>query len=347
MLGTTDMELKSSTCEPDDAQTHNNLGVALRSRGALEEAAKSFMRSLAHRPDYAQAHYNLGVTLQDQGKLNEALVSYRKALIHKTDYADALYGMGEILCDLGEPEAAALHLHRCLKSDPDDSLGASFFLASLGRGPTPKTVSSALLQRLYAKRAHFWDGVKGYRSHELLATAVRKSACQMRRDILDAGCGTGLVGSLIGDLANKLDGIDMSSAMLEKAYQKRIYTLLYEGDLISFMEHNASCYDVIASAATLIHFGDLEPVFDAAVNSLRRGGLFAFTAYSNDTVDRTQFAVSPHLGLAKGGCYAHGSEYVVRTAKSSGFAIETFELGIPEHRPGTDVPGFVVTMRRC
>ncbi|MEJ1958719.1 MAG: methyltransferase domain-containing protein [Nitrosomonadales bacterium] len=70
-------------------------------------------------------------------------------------------------------------------------------------------------------------------------------------DILDAGCGTGLVGERVRDLAGKLDGIDMSSPMLEKAIAKNIYDQTYAVDLVSFMNSHPNSYDAITCAATL------------------------------------------------------------------------------------------------
>ena len=58
---------------------HNNLGVALRDQGKLEEAVAEFRTAIRLNPDYAEAHYNLGFALHSQGKLEEAVAEYRKA----------------------------------------------------------------------------------------------------------------------------------------------------------------------------------------------------------------------------------------------------------------------------
>jgi len=52
---------------PDHPGISNNLGLALKDQGKLEEAAATFQRVLAVRPDDALAHCNLGNVPQAAG----------------------------------------------------------------------------------------------------------------------------------------------------------------------------------------------------------------------------------------------------------------------------------------
>jgi predicted TPR repeat methyltransferase len=212
--------------------------------------------------------------------------------------------------------------------------------------------SEAHLYKLYAERARQW-GLKGlrktYYGHELVEEALKKLRYRSEKlDILDAGCGTGLVGVLVRDLANRLDGIDMSSAMLEKAREKDVYDHLHLGDLLPFMLDNPNAYDAITCAATLIHFGDLSPVFDAAAVSLRDSGLFVFTLFPYDSGNDDQDVVVPQNSfLATGGCYAHSAHYVRRLAEDTGFSVDSLESRVHEyHNKTTPIMGLVVALRR-
>jgi len=52
--------------------------------------------------------------------------------------------------------------------------------------------------------------------------------------ILDAGCGTGLVGTaLVANGLSRLEGLDVSQSMLHEAAKKAIYTQLHCADMIS------------------------------------------------------------------------------------------------------------------
>jgi Flp pilus assembly protein TadD len=121
---------------PDDPETHNNLGVALRGQGRLGEAVASYSRALALRPDYRDAHSNLGIALAQQGRLDEAVASYGRALVLRPDYPEAHNNLGSALAQQGRLDEAAAHFGRALALRPDypeahNNLGGA--LAQQGR----------------------------------------------------------------------------------------------------------------------------------------------------------------------------------------------------------------------
>ena len=91
--------------------------------------------------------------------------------------------------------------------------------------------------------------------------------------------------------SKRLDGVDLSLGMLEKAKEKNVYDRIHLGEMLSYMLDKSNSYDVILSAATLIHFGDLLPVFRAAASSLKDGGLFIFTVFRNESGGDEDFVV--------------------------------------------------------
>ena len=218
-------------------------------------------------------------------------------------------------------------------------------LAYLGLAAAPERTSQAQLASLYDYRSQSWDRDRSYHGHELAAQALRAHAPHDEPDILDAGCGTGLAGALVRDLAGRLDGVDMSAAMLEQARGKQVYDHLYQDDLVSFLCGHADGYDAILAAAVLIHFGKLEAAFAGRRASLARWGSVCLHALFKPG-DGTDFAVAAHFDLARHGCYQHSSGYVERLAKKTGFSIETLEKVVHErdleNRP---VPGILAVLR--
>lgn len=197
-------------------------------------------------------------------------------------------------------------------------------------------------------RASRWDrgatGPTGYQGHRLVF-AARETLNACRADtIIDAGCGTGLVGELVRAQARHLIGVDMSDAMLAQARQKNIYDELHEGNLLDYLNGRPRSCDVIVSAATLIHFGDLDPVFAAAAQCLRAGGLFVFTVFPNDD-DPEAVAVGTLNGLAQGGCFRHGDGYITQTAAKHGFGAELLRREAHEYFCKAPIPGTVVALR--
>lgn len=328
------------------ASFHYNLALALKALDRLEEAAASYRRALALKPDHAEAHNNLGNVLAALGRGREARESFNQALALRPDFVQAHYSLANLLCDLGQPDAATPHLQACLTHDPQDSLGVTLLLARLGDGPVPAQATAAQLESIYGKRALTWDRGEQYRGHRLVAEALRKFAAASALVVLDAGCGTGLVGPLIRDLAQQLEGVDISAAMLERAAEKQVYDQLYRDDMIGFMARGENRHDAIVSAATLIHFGDLAPVFAAAGAALKNDGLFVFTLFPDETASQ-DFAVAQDFELAKGGCYMHSRSYVIRQAAAAGFGVEMLATEIHEQdRGGAPVPALIVVLRR-
>ncbi|WP_029057642.1 class I SAM-dependent DNA methyltransferase [Stappia stellulata] len=68
--------------------------------------------------------------------------------------------------------------------------------------------------------------------------------------VLDAGCGTGLVGEALTrhDIAGLvIDGLDLSPGMLEQAAEKNVYRKLSEADLTKPLDMPADSYDGVVS----------------------------------------------------------------------------------------------------
>ena len=127
---------KALEFKPDYAEAHNNLGVALKNQDKLEAAVAAHRKALEFKPDDAEAHNNLAPALKKQGKLEAAVAAYRKALAFKPDYAEAHNNLGVALKSQGKLDAAAAAYHRALALRPNyakahNNLG--ILLADLGR----------------------------------------------------------------------------------------------------------------------------------------------------------------------------------------------------------------------
>jgi len=80
-------------------------------------------------------------------------------------------------------------------------------------------------------------------------------------DVLDLGCGTGLIGVAIAPYARNLVGVDLSAKMLAKARDRNLYRRLEQQDLLSMMKHEpASSYDLIVAADVFVYLGNLEDI---------------------------------------------------------------------------------------
>ncbi|MBF0141342.1 MAG: tetratricopeptide repeat protein [Magnetococcales bacterium] len=331
---------------PDCADAHYNLGHVLAEQKKSVDAEAAFRQSLRINPEHPWANYYLGRLLAGQKRFADAESAFRQSLQINPEHAWSHYYLGRLLAGQKRFEDAKVAYRKALTIDKEDRFGARLSLSVLCHEPLPLRASESHLGRLYARRAQFWDQESQYRGDELVASVLQEQVLHHELDILDAGCGTGRVGVRIRKMARRLDGIDLSNKMLEKAREKCVYDHIEQGDLEVFMQKHPRQYDAIVCAATLIHFGDLSSVFLSAARSLRVNGCFVFTLFSlGENSDGAEVQVHPVDRLEYGGCYAHGKDYVVRTAKESGFVVELLNSEIHEYMHGKPIMCFVVLLR--
>ncbi|KAL2875777.1 hypothetical protein SGCOL_008923, partial [Colletotrichum sp. CLE4] len=98
--------------------------------------------------------------------------------------------------------------------------------------------------------------------------------------VLDAGCGTGLVGANLAKLgATQIDGIDLSQGMLKVAERSGVYQSLSTTDLSKPLSQASNSYDAVVCVGTMTE-GHVGPeAFDEFVRIVRPGGFIVATVY--------------------------------------------------------------------
>lgn len=127
------------------------------------------------------------------------------------------------------------------------------------------------------------------RHHKLLELMVRLSAVKRDSDVLDIGCGTGLLSLKFSDKADcRITGIDNSKYMMA-IFEDKIKTLslidkvtvrLEDAESMSFKKET---FDIVASAVTLHHVINKYPVIRKIRSILKPGGKFVLGDIDMDT----------------------------------------------------------------
>jgi tetratricopeptide (TPR) repeat protein len=104
---------------PNAWAAHNNLGVALRDKGELNEAFGHFTQAVRLKPDFPEAHYNLGIVLLRLGKLPEATGHFEQALQFRPDFAEVYNNLGMIFKGQKQYDQAIEQFQEALKYKPD------------------------------------------------------------------------------------------------------------------------------------------------------------------------------------------------------------------------------------
>jgi predicted TPR repeat methyltransferase len=155
--------------------------------------------------------------------------------------------------------------------------------------------------------------------------------------ILDLGCGTGLAGAVFQPLAARLDGVDLSPAMIEKARARGIYDDLVVADLETALGTAGAFYDLILAADTVVYLGDLGPVFRGAAARLAPDGYFLFTT---EAKDGDGFELGPKRR------WRHSDAYLRATAAAAGLSVAGLVAATPRHEANLPVEGFAVALTR-
>jgi protein O-mannosyl-transferase len=108
--------------DDESSFAHNNLGLALAERGALDEAIQEFRRAVEVDPAFVEAYTNLGNFLAQQGSRAEAIVHLRRALVIEPTFVNAHNTLGNILADTGALDEAIQHFRKALQTNPQSAM---------------------------------------------------------------------------------------------------------------------------------------------------------------------------------------------------------------------------------
>jgi predicted TPR repeat methyltransferase len=293
-----DAAREAALLHPGDAGRALAHGEALLAAGRLPEAIGELQRALRLDHENAQARLALGRAWLEAGEAEKALDAFSRL-----DGADA--DMDAARAMLARPRSDAgyvRHLFDQFASDYDARM-----ISQLGYA------APAILRELAAMVLGPRDGL----------------------DILDLGCGTGLSGLAFKPIARRLDGIDLSPAMIEKARARRIYDRLTVGDIET--PPDEASYDLLLAADTLVYLGDLTRILAAAARGLRPGDMFLFTV---ERKDGDGFELGPKRR------WRHSETYLRREAAKAGFEVAGLLACAPRSEAGQPVEGFAVALRK-
>jgi predicted TPR repeat methyltransferase len=326
--------------DPRHANALNNLGVLLRAKGKPVEAEAAYRSAIDANPEHIDAYTNLGILLNSQNRTEEASACYCKVITLRPKHRDARRLLALAHCALGDIEEAVRIFEAWHAEEPDDPIARHMLAACTGRDVPSRAADEFVETTFDSFAASFESKLQrlAYRAPALVAAVVAASGPPPAKnlDVLDAGCGTGLCGSLLLPFARRLVGVDLSEGMLALAREKSVYEELTKGELNAFMRERPAAFDLIVSADTLVYFGDLSSVLASAAAALRPGGRFIFTL-EHASAD----AQVPPYRLEFHGRYVHAQAYVEQVLRSAGLEAEIRHAHL-RMEAGAPVAGLVV-----
>lgn len=317
---------------PDKPSGWNALGLALLEANHLEEAEATFSQGLRHHPNHPALQHHLN---QAQDKLNKpranqrwlptgelllhadsfskegnpvaAEAALRQAIEFEPDFFGSHGSLGTFLMRYGRIEEARPYLERAHQLNPKCATTQHFL--ALARGNQTPDPSSEYIESLFDGYAERFDEhlIKdlAYVVPEVLSThLLERLDSPETAQVLDLGCGTGLVGEHIGHLIQALDGVDLSQKMLDRAAKRGVYQALKRDDVRAFLSGSTTTWTGIIAADVFIYCGDIEDIITMCHQRLSLGGVLAFSV---EVCEGDHYLADPMTGR-----YQHAQAYLDR-----------------------------------
>jgi predicted TPR repeat methyltransferase len=309
------------------------LGVAGEASAALAVARET---ALMH-PGIAVVAVALGEALLNAGHLPTAIGEFQRALRLDADNEQARFGLGNAWLEAGEPEKALESFMQLADVPPV----AEKIAQAQAMRAAPRS-NANYVRHLFDQFSSDYDsrmiGQLNYRAPAILRElADLVIGADRKRAILDLGCGTGLCGAAFESMASRLDGVDLSPAMIAKARLLGIYDEFVVADIESGLNALGRRYDLVLAADTIVYLGDLAALFSCVAARLAPGGSFLFTA---EAKAGDGFELGPKRR------WRHSQAYLRAQAAHAGFDISGFVDCASRSEAGAPVEGFAVALTK-
>lgn len=293
-------------------------------------------------PENLNIRYQIALTLTHSGEHAPAIVLFTELLQQRPNTPSVLNARLQACLSAQQTEQAILDGQALIAIDPNNEVYR--FYSDIAQGLTPKTQPAPIVAGLFDGYAARFDRhlvvQLQYKLPRDVAAMIHQWHPDREGDILDLGCGTGLLGVCLGALKGVLVGVDLSAEMLEQASRHQVYDSLHHVNLLDALQATpANLYHVITALDVLIYVGNLETVIPNAHRILLAGGRFVFSC-------ETGSDNSADYALQSTYRYTHQRSYVERLLLNAGFSNISITERVLRYEAGQPVQGFLVTAQK-
>jgi predicted TPR repeat methyltransferase len=333
----TGLLLRARALDARDPLIHYRLGLAYSDAQQPHDALAAYDAALALAPEHARAHNNRGTCLELLGRTDEAEQAFRTALEHDPRLVQPYLNLGHLLEARGAASAAVALYADALALGLDRDLFSHHLAAATGN--TTARAGDAWVRSTFDNFAPGFDARLaglGYDVPERLATLVTRNSARAL-DILDLGCGTGLLAAAPGAAGHRLTGVDLSEKMLQRARARNAYARLDCAEVHAWLAAApGAAFDAVVAADVFIYIGALEQAFAGIAKVMRPGALFAFSVEQCTAGDYV---------LQASGRYAQSRDYLARLAVRD-FDVMSDQAASLRNENGAPVAGRILVLAR-
>ena len=284
----------------------------------------------------------IGNALRHQSKFDEAETWLTDALALNDQDVEALHGLAMVAYLRDERKSAQQYLSRALQLRPTDAGFA--YLDAVFRGEAPAVAPESMTLHLIDSDASRIDtqatSVSRASVAQRVAGAIVERYPDRKLNVLDLGCGTGLLAAALGRIDGYFVGVDLSMPMIETAKKRDVYSRFHHVNLLDALSAtDGSEYEVIVATDVFIYLGKLDVAITDAFKVLRPGGWLFFSCEHADD-DGPDFVVHKNMH------YAQSRRYIKKLLSASGFAEPHIEDIDPSTEQSSDLSGFIVSVQK-
>ena len=302
---------------PEFEEAYVNLGVMLTNAMKYEEAKKVLVQALKINPKNANTYFNLGIIYSSKNLPKTAIRYFKQALKFGSNNANIYYNLSINYTKVGLLSKAVENLKTCLKIQPKHQSASHIYNSLTGR--KTKTAPRDYITGLFDYYAENFENALindlDYKIPKEIKNLLLKNSLNSLGSVLDLGCGTGLVGLEINKNCNYIEGIDLSTNMINKARQKNVYDKLVETEIIDYLTNNSLKFDYFIAADVFIYIGDLYKVFKLIKHRNKKSWNLVFSI---------ELTGGNYYKLEKSGRYSHSKEYISSLCAEFGFYVKKF-----------------------
>lgn len=294
------------------------------------------------RPGDLRIRYKIACSLSATADFDGAIAALTPLIHLHPDKPALLIARFSAALGAGDVAMACSDAQALVALEPANETFA-FYLA-YARGDNPSVIPPVLMAQ------HFDDQASAFDQHLVLnlkytlprdvASMVRAWHPDNKVDVLDLGCGTGLLGACLGPMEGVLVGVELSAAMIREAHRHGVYHKFHQVDLLDALQATPeNQYHVIAALDVLVYVGPLDSLTVDALRILLPGGRFVFSCEVGPG-DGPDFMLQNTLR------FTHRPSYVERVLQQAGFVEIGLEERVIRQDIGGPVVGLLVTARK-
>ena len=309
---------KAIELNPKDFEAYNSISFILRTKGDLKGAIRILTKATKKDSKNFVAYNDIAILQKRLGDLKGSIENYKKAININPKYFKANQNLGNLYKELGDYDNAISSYQKALRIKPNDSQVKHMLNAVCGHS-TLRPPGNYVEDLFDEYASSFEDSLTqklDYKIPSLISSYLKKNNYETNKKVIDLGCGTGLLGFELNKYFDYIEGIDLSSSMIQEAKKKNVYNKLSKIDIIEYLSTEILDFDLFISLDVFIYIGEISDIFKLIKSRNKRKGKFIFSTEHNSKKD---------FFLEKSGRYSHSKKYIDNLCKKFDFQISSFK----------------------